>query len=54
MSQLYLFFLFLGLNTLMVLIFLVFIVDDPHFYRMFKIVIIFTECLKWYLSLPNV
>jgi len=28
-------------------IFVVFVADDPHFDRMFKMVIIFTECLKW-------
>jgi len=36
-----------GLNTVLVLIFVVFLVDGPHFDRMFKMVLIFTECLKW-------
>jgi len=31
----------------MILIFVMFVADDPHFDRMFKMVIIFTECLKW-------
>jgi len=34
-------FLFLGLNTFLVLIFVVFVADDPHFNRMFKMIIIF-------------
>jgi len=34
------------LNTFFVLIFVVFVVDGSHFDRMFKMVIIFTECLK--------
>jgi len=38
---------FLGLNTFLVLIFVVFVVDGPHFDRMFKMVLIFIECLKW-------
>jgi len=29
---------FLGLNTFLVLIFVVFVADDPHFDRMFKMV----------------
>jgi len=37
----------LGLNTFLVLIFVVFVADGLHFNRMFKIVLIFTECLKW-------
>jgi len=37
----------IGLNTLLVLIFVVFVADDAHFDRMFKMVIIFTGCLKW-------
>jgi len=24
-----------------------FVADDPHFNRMFKMILIFTECLKW-------
>ena len=36
-----------GLNTFLVLIFVVFVADDPHFHRMFKMVLIFTECLEW-------
>jgi len=35
------------LNTFLVLIFVVFVAYDPHFATMFKMVIIFTECLKW-------
>jgi len=35
-----------GLNTLFVLIFVVFVVDGPYFDIMFKMVIILTECLK--------
>jgi len=33
--------IFFGLNTFFVLIFVVFVADDSHFYRMFKMVIIF-------------
>jgi len=33
--------IFLGLNTFFVLIFIVFVADSPHFYRIFKMVIIF-------------
>jgi len=35
-----------GLNTFLVLISVVFVADDPHFDRIFKMVLIFTECLK--------
>ena len=35
------------LNTFLVLIFVVFVADVPHFHRMFKMVLIFTECLEW-------
>jgi len=38
----------LGLNTFLVLIFVVFVADDPHFDRMFKMVLICIECLKWF------
>jgi len=37
----------LGLNTFLVLIFVVFVTDGPHFDKMFKMVVILTECLKW-------
>jgi len=37
----------LWLKYLFVPIFVVFVTDDPHFDRMFKMVLIFTECLKW-------
>jgi len=37
---------FLGLNTFLVLIFVVFVADGPHFDIMFKMVIILTECLE--------
>jgi len=37
----------LGLNTFLVLIFAVFVADGPHFDKMFKMVLIFTEYLKW-------
>jgi len=36
----------LGLNTFLVLIFVMFVVDGPHFDRMFKMILIFIECLK--------
>jgi len=36
-----------GLNTFLVLIFVMFVADGPHFDIMFKMVLIFTECLKW-------
>jgi len=35
-----------GLNTFFILIFVVFVADDPHFERMFKMVLIFIKCLK--------
>ena len=35
------------LKYLFVLVFVVFVVDDPHFDKMFKMVLIFIECLKW-------
>jgi len=31
----------------LVLIFVLFVVDGPHFDIMFKMVIILTQCLKW-------
>jgi len=31
----------------LVLILVVFVADGPHFDRMFKMVLMFTECLKW-------
>jgi len=34
------------LKYLFVLVFVVFVVDDPHFDKMFKMVLIFIECLK--------
>jgi len=37
---------YLGLNTFLILIFVVFVADSPHFDKMFKMVLIFTECLK--------
>jgi len=36
-----------GLNTFLVLIFVVFVANGPHFHRMFKMILIFTECLEW-------
>jgi len=38
-----------GLNIFFLFLFVVFVVDDPHFDKdkMFKIVIILSECLKW-------
>ena len=36
-----------GLNTFLVLIFVVFVADGPHFHIMFKMVLIFTKCLEW-------
>jgi len=36
---------FLGFNIFLILIFAVFVADDPHFDRMFKM-IIFTKCFK--------
>jgi len=36
-----------GLNTFLVLIFVVFVADGSHFDRMFKMVPIFIECFKW-------
>jgi len=36
-----------GLNTFFVLILVVFVTDGPHFDRIFKMVIICIECLKW-------
>jgi len=36
-----------GLNIFLVLIFVVFVADGPHFDRIFKMVLILTECLKW-------
>jgi len=36
----------LSLNTFSVLIFVLFVADS-HFDRMFEMVLIFTECLKW-------
>jgi len=39
--------IFVGLNTFFVLIFVVFVADGPHFDRMFKMILIFIECLKW-------
>jgi len=38
----------IGLNTFLVLIFVVFVADGPHFDRMFKMVLMFTKCLKWF------
>ena len=35
-----------GLNTFLVLIFVVFVADGSHFDRMFKMVPIFIECFK--------
>jgi len=35
------------INIFFVLIFVVLVVDDPHFDRIFKIVVICTKCLKW-------
>jgi len=39
-------YLILGFKTFLVLIFVVFVADGPHFDRIFKMVLIFTECLK--------
>jgi len=38
---------FKDLNTFLVLIFVMFVADDPHFNIMFKMVIILTKYLKW-------
>jgi len=40
--------MYVGLNTFVVLIFVVFVADYTHFDRIFKMVLIFTECLKWF------
>jgi len=35
------------MNIFKVLILVVFVADGPHLDTMFKMVLIFTECLKW-------
>jgi len=42
------------LKYFFVLILTVFVVDDPHFDRIFRMIIILTECLKWSSFIPNV
>jgi len=36
-----------SLNIFLIFIFVVFVVDDPYFDRIFKMILIFTEYLKW-------
>jgi len=36
-----------GLNTFFILIFVAFVADGPHFDRIFKMIIILTDSLKW-------
>jgi len=40
--------IFIWLKYLFVLIFVMFVVDDPHVDKIFKIVLILIECLKWF------
>jgi len=40
-------YLYNRLNTFLVFIFVVVVVDGPHFHKMFKMVLNFTECLEW-------